>query len=73
MKINVLLYGSTDNPLGIPPEWPHATSDVLPDDAPLPPSPWIQMTVAEYDVYRAEHQHLYTAWEAAQPAPTPES
>lgn len=65
MKLNVLLYGSTANPLGIPATWPAQVQEV-PDSAPAAIAPWQQMTVAAYQAYVATHQVEYDAWQAAQ-------
>jgi hypothetical protein len=71
MKLNVLTYEHKANSQSLPAAWPAEVREVA-DDAPPPAAPWIQMTVAEYHAYRAQHKHLYAAWEASQVAPPDE-
>lgn len=67
MKLNILLYSSAPNPLGIPGAWPAQIKEV-PDNAPAPAAPWQQMTAQQYQSYIAAHQSEYDAWATAQQA-----
>lgn len=67
MKVNVLLYSATANPLGVPGTWVAQCKEV-PDNAPVPPVPWQQMTAQQYQTYIAAHQSEYDAWATAQQA-----
>lgn len=65
MKLNVILYSSVPNPLGVPVTWP-AQVNPVDDNAPSPKAPWQQMTVSDYRAYIASHQAEYDAWVASQ-------
>ena len=71
MNLAILRYQDTDNPNGVPGEWP-AQSEVVDEVHPFPGSPWIAMTDAELTAYCAARQALYTAWYQAFTAPPPE-
>ena len=58
--LHVLTYAYTDNPKGLPGDWPSITQNVA-DDAVLPPN-WISFTTdAEYNEYVALHKPAYDA------------
>ena len=55
----VLLYEKlTDKPAGIPDVWPAEVREVIE----LPNSDWIEMSVAEFNDYKATHQATYDTW-----------
>jgi hypothetical protein len=55
----VLLYEKvTNKPAGIPDVWPAEVKEVTE----LPNSDWIEMSVAEFEAYKATHQATYNTW-----------
>lgn len=62
------LYEHVANPLGIPEVWP-AEMRVIPSEDPTPAGYARRFTAQGYTQYLAEHQALYNAWRAEQPAP----
>ena len=72
MKLHVLLYRDADNPRQYPELWPaqvREIHEIHEDDAPVPDAPWLEMSLAEYADYRAQHQSEYDAWETGQTEP----
>ena len=67
MRLFVKLYKDTANEEGLPGEWPAQVREIHDPEEPISP-PWIQMTVQEYDAYRALHRKKYDAWEDARKA-----
>src|SRR5580765_395036 len=73
MKYAVLLYQSTDNPLGIPGGWPAETVELSDDVDSLPPefpvdTEWLLMTADELTAQKQQTQSAYNTWYAAQTA-----
>lgn len=60
-NVAVLLYADADNPMGVPAMWPARVRPLAANE--FVQYPEIEMTVAQYDEYRAEHQSEYDAWE----------
>jgi len=62
MNLAVTLAGATDNPEGLPPEWPAAMRRLADGEAPGPAE--IVMTPAEYEAHLAQHAAAKEAWNA---------
>lgn len=63
MKIAVLTYANTANPLGFPPDYPAQTRE-LDDDAVVEP-PWVEMPQSELDALIEQHREQVQAIAAA--------
>lgn len=64
MKLHVLLYRDADNPRQIPWLWPAQVREM--DDEAAPDAPWLEMSLDEYNHYRAQHQNEFDAWQSTQ-------
>lgn len=60
-NVAVLLHADADNPLGVPAMWPASVRPLAANE--VVQYPEIEMTIAQYEAYRAEHQAEYDAWE----------
>lgn len=61
--LKVLLWANVDsNPDGVPDVWPAAVNASMQSEEVQ--APWVKMTVAEYEAYKATHQVAYDAWAA---------
>lgn len=56
----------TDNPRGLPPEWPVKANPCNHDDE--CPMGWEKMSKANLDALKEEHQQAYDEWKASQEA-----
>ena len=73
MNLAILLYQYTDNPKGVPADWP---AEVIPlgNSTTLPSgNGWQLMTEEEYITYKATHLSTYNTWESTQPTTLPYS
>ena len=59
MKLSVKLHGP-NNSQEIPEEWPDVVREL--DDKAEVPEGLLEMTVSEYNAYRALHRHKYDEW-----------
>lgn len=66
MKLNILFYSdAASNPRDLPLDWPSEVLEV-PDNAPAPTPPWVEMTPQEYADYRAARRGSVPEYTAAE-------